>query len=438
MATSDIAYAPIAPVVVPRLRTTLAWTLAGNTIYALCQWGMISSLAKLGTTSEVGQFALALAITAPVYMLTNLSLRSVQATDARSEFTFSAYFTLRSIGAGVGLLTVAVIVFVMGHDWRTSAIIMVIGLAKAVESFSDVTFGLLQKHERLDQVAISVMLKGICSLAAFCAVYIWLRSVVLACTALFVMWLLVFLLYDRRLARNIEGNAPFVAHESRPLLALAKLAAPIGVVMAMTSLNANIPRYAIQHYRGSGELGIFAALAYLIVAVGLVVNALGQSVVARLSRDFAAGNVKQFIRILKHMCLLGICLGGTGIVAAALCGRTVLRIIYGAVYANHLYLLILLIGASGITAVGSFLGYGMTAARRFRAQVPVTAATMATCAGLVLVFTPRWGMTGAALAMLFAGMVQIVGSLIVLSGALRQSNAEPISARPALEPILGD
>jgi hypothetical protein len=42
------------------------WTLSGNVVYAACQWGMLVVLAKLGTHQMVGEFALALAITAPI------------------------------------------------------------------------------------------------------------------------------------------------------------------------------------------------------------------------------------------------------------------------------------------------------------------------------------------------------------------------------------
>src|SRR6266568_5527229 len=43
------------------LRTNFAWTLAGNAVYAVCQWGMLVSIAKLGSPAMVGQFALGLA-----------------------------------------------------------------------------------------------------------------------------------------------------------------------------------------------------------------------------------------------------------------------------------------------------------------------------------------------------------------------------------------
>src|SRR4051794_16358727 len=65
------------------LRANFTWTFVGNVIYAACQWGMLVVLAKVARPETVGNFALALAVTAPVIMLTNLQLRAVQATDAR-------------------------------------------------------------------------------------------------------------------------------------------------------------------------------------------------------------------------------------------------------------------------------------------------------------------------------------------------------------------
>src|ERR1039458_4733159 len=128
MSSSEISYpAPAAmPVAVPSLRVTFTWTLVGNVVYALCQWGMISGLAKLGTTAAVGQFALALAITAPVFMLTNLQLRGIQATDARSTFDFCHYFTVRAAGTCIGLIVVALILVVSSYGRSTCFVVLLV------------------------------------------------------------------------------------------------------------------------------------------------------------------------------------------------------------------------------------------------------------------------------------------------------------------------
>src|SRR6476660_1556484 len=93
------AHVPAVRAVAPRralsLRSNFSWTFAGNVVYAACQWGMLSALAKLGNPELVGQFALALAVTSPVFMLANLQLRGVQATDAQSQYTFADYLRVR-------------------------------------------------------------------------------------------------------------------------------------------------------------------------------------------------------------------------------------------------------------------------------------------------------------------------------------------------------
>jgi len=318
-------------------------------------------------------------------------------------------------------------------------VVMFVAVAKAVESFTDVIAGFLQKHDRLDQVAISMMLKGGLSFIAFAAAYLCWHSVIAASAALCLTWAAVFVGYDLRVARNVLGKSPtYLVWDRKLLFRLFKLAAPVGIVMALVSLNSNIPRYAIARYGGSRELGIFAALAYVIMVVSVIVNALGQSVIVRLSRSFAAGDTRQFTRLLYRMSLSGIAIAGVGVVLTFAFGRGALRLLYGPEYAAHLGLMLILVAGSGIFSVASFLGYGMSAARRFREQLPVTAVTVATCATAAFLMTPRWGLSGAAIAIALSGLSQIVGSLVVLKKAVRCANdhvrlVQPITQANAME-----
>ncbi len=74
---------------------------------------MLSVLAKAGNASIVGQFALALAIAAPVFMFTNLALRGVQVSDSRKEYEFGDYFTVRFVTTLGGLLVIATLVLLL-------------------------------------------------------------------------------------------------------------------------------------------------------------------------------------------------------------------------------------------------------------------------------------------------------------------------------------
>src|SRR3982751_3860284 len=128
------------------LRANFSWTFAGNVVYAGCQWGMLMVLAKLGNPLMVGQYALGLAVTAPVIMLSNLQLRGVLATDARETHRFSTYLALRVWTTAAAVLAIAVIAVVAGYRRQTALVVVAVGLMKAVESISDITYGYQQRQ----------------------------------------------------------------------------------------------------------------------------------------------------------------------------------------------------------------------------------------------------------------------------------------------------
>src|SRR5579872_3454436 len=146
----EIDFAPLS------VRRNFAWSLGGNATYALCQWGILIVIAKLGSTAMLGRFALALAITAPVFMLTNLQLSAVLASDALQEYPFSSYLTLRVAGSTSALLFICSLVLIARFHRDTAAVALAIAFAKAAESFSDLIYGLWQKFERFKKVAIAL------------------------------------------------------------------------------------------------------------------------------------------------------------------------------------------------------------------------------------------------------------------------------------------
>jgi O-antigen/teichoic acid export membrane protein len=192
--------------------------------------------------------------------------------------------------------------------------------------------------------------------------------------------------------------------------------------MMLISLNNNIPRYFIEHYLGERELGFFSALAYLMVAGGMVVNALGESANPRLAKYYATGNSKAFSTLLLKLVGIGVLLGGVGILVAVVAGQQILTLLYSPEYAKYTDLLIWLIVATGINYASSFLGYGMTSARYFRIQMPLFALVTTISAIACLWLIPNIGLLGAAVALLIAAIVQAVFSLAVILQALYKLN----------------
>lgn len=403
------------PKAIPSLRNNFAWTFVGNVLYAGCQWGMLSALAKLGSPSIVGQFTLGLAVSAPVFMFTNLQLRAVQATDVNAECDFADYFTLRILATLLGLMVVIGLLPFAGQSSAVRLVVLLVAISKCIECVSDVAAGLLQREEQLKRVAISLMIRGSASVVAFTLTFAYFRNLALSVTVMCGIWLAVVLFYDLPNARKLIGRqATFFRFDRRTLWRLAMLGLPLGWVATFASLNVNIPRYFLQHYLGLADQGIYASLAYLVVVINLVVFALTQSVTTRLARLYADSEIKMFVSLLTKLTMIGMLIAAVGVPLTFLVGRSLLTLLYRREYADHVGLLALFVGVAGLTTIGSFLLCGLTAARLFRAQVPVYLAAMVVAIAASAWLVPRFGLIGGGYAILLSSLTAAVGGFLMM------------------------
>ena len=411
----------------------MSWTLLGYGVYAACQWGMLVALAKIGSPEMVGQFALGLAITAPVMMFASLKMRIVQATDAKGEFQFSDYFSVRVLTTALAFLVVAGIALLANYSGGTVMVILAIGLAKSFESISDIFHGLFQFNERMDRVAVSLMLKGPLSLAALVALVCLTGSVFWGAVGLAATWAILLLAYDARMGRrtlrdstSLSGSILAVKegqsslHRSwdwKNLRSLLWFGLPLGFVVTLNSLDTNIPRYFVEGYFGEAAIGIFAALAYLERVGSTVVKALGESASPRMARYYASRERKAFLVLFLELIGLGLLLGVAGILISLVAGQRILTLLYSAEYARGEVFLALMI-ASGLGYISSFIIFGVSAARIFNIQLLLEALVTGSLVCACVLMVPRGGLLGAANALVFARVIQLAGSAVLATFAI--------------------
>lgn len=389
---------------------------------------MLVVLAKLGTPETVGQFALGLAVTAPVIMFANLQLRVVQATDTNHEYNFADYFGLRLVMLILALLFTLGIVLVSGYQPETTLVILAISLGKAIDSISDVIYGLLQQHEQMDRMAVSMILKSIFSLIALTLGQYLTRSVFWASMGWSLASAIVLVIYDipsgmlvLRLSRapNYRFKPQF---DPSVLWRLTWLALPLGLTMMLSSLNTNIPRYFVEHYSGERGLGIFAALAYLLAAQTVIVNALGQAVIPRLANYFFLKEKKAFISLLAKIVFLAVAFSLIPLGVAILFGQQVLSLLYQPEYAAYNDILVWLMMAAIIVNFGSMLNYTLIAIRLFSIQVLLFVAVSLSTLLTSLLLIPMLGLKGAVVAYVAGALVQVSGSMVIIWRAIQKAH----------------
>ena len=415
------------------LRANFAWTFGGNLVYAACQWGILSALARSGGPSMVGRFALGLAITAPVMIQASLNLRAVLATDVEDDYEFPDYLALRLLTTVLAIVVTAAISQIANYRREVQFTIIGISVAKGVEAISDIFLGYLQKTERMDKIAISMASKGILSLAAILVGVHLTGSIEGAVLGLILAWTTVLLVYDiPQFAKCATPASGFMSTRARlmPILSqpvnwkglrqLAFRSLPLGFTLMLLSLNVNVPRYFVERFLGERELGFFSAMAYFVVAGTSVTTALGQSATPRLARLYILDDRSKFRSLLWKLVLIGTSLGVLGVLVAKLAGEPLLRLVYGAEYGQYADVFVWIMVAAGASYVGSFLGYGVTATRafslfftRYLFMVIITVIASA-------LLIPKWGLRGAAWATLVAGVSSCIAPLLILRAKRRE------------------
>ena len=397
------------------LCANFSWTAFGSVFYNFCQFCLFIVIAKIGCTEMAGQYTIGLAVTTPIMIFFGANLRAIIVSDVRRECQVGGYLTFRLMSLAVAMSLILGIVFYSGYRYETAFIVIAVGLAKCIEGISAIFFGYFQQNERMDQIAISRTAKGILSIVYF-SVGMWISGTVLGGVfGLALAWLTTLLFFDIPRARTLASHR--VIHQnatmerfwpewnSQQLKKLFLLSLPIGITVMLVSLNANIPRYFVEMFRGEATLGIFGPLSYFIVLGNEVVLALGQSAAPRMAKFYVHKDRSAAVQLLLREKAVGVVFAIIGVTLAALFGPWALTHALGPEYAQYSQVFLLLMLTSGINLVFGFSSMFLTAARAFWIQIPIRVSSVLTMTACCWVLVPSYGILGAGIAMFFSAVV---------------------------------
>jgi O-antigen/teichoic acid export membrane protein len=395
--------------------------LAGNVGYALAQFGVLVVLARGTSPAQVGQYALALAITAPVQIGLGLRLRTVLAVDS-SRTPFRTYFRL-ALSLAVAAVVVATAVGLVAAP-GLALVVALVAASKGVESLIDVCYGEDQRHDRLHAVAASQLVRAAMTVAA-AALGVHLAGLLGALVAILLVWLGQLLVLDQRRARTdpVAGG-----HRSPPVTPgwLVRHSWPLGIGGAVVSLSVALPRFVIADLLDAASLGLFAVLSYPTTAVSLFANSLGQAQVRAMAAAAEGRDFRRLSSLVLRAAAATVAVGVLGAVAVLLLGSAGIAWLLGPSYARDVPLLVLLVLVATLSGVATVSYYLLVSSGRFGLQPVVVLATLVVAAPAIHLATARWGLTGTAVALAAMYLLQ---TLLTIAAALSNlARARPRTA----------
>lgn len=276
----------------------------------LILWGF----ARLSGAEGAGEFAFAMAVSFPVFILLELGLRNVLQTLHDSP-PFRAYLLLRLAGVAIAVAGIAAAAAVVDGFPALPVLVPLLGM-RAADSVLDICYGCLQADGRFGAVAGWMWVNNLLTVVAVAVpialglsapVSIWGSF---AASAVVLMPVMVWCL------RSVDPTPwrPSVADTRRILSAGGRLGASLGLSSAMTYL----PTVYLAASASAAVVGVFAVTQYVVTFANLFLSSIQQAQLRGLRAALASGGTERLralsLRIGGRELLVGL---GVAVLAVA-------------------------------------------------------------------------------------------------------------------------
>jgi O-antigen/teichoic acid export membrane protein len=408
----------------------------GRGAYAVSQFAMLAAVGRCCGTEAVGDVVLGLAVAVPLFALFGGQLRLVQATDASERFAFPAVERAGLVGHGLGLLVFAGIAFVFRSDAAGLAALLGVGLARAAESWSEISYGALQRRRNFAAIGISTAAKSVAAAALALCVLVQSKSPGAAFAASGLVWLIGSVAVDRALAkRKGRGSATDEASAAE----LLRSVLPLSAGATVSTFDTQTPRYFVEACLGSRALGLFGVTHYAALSILTLIVPLTYAWTPALAADVVSGDHGEFRRRSRRAVALAGTLGAATSLAALPAGPLLATMFSEPALAEG-WTWTFAIATAGILAPAAALEAVLRAAHGFRVLCALQIASLIVHVGACATGLGWFGLEGAAggmlvRAILYLGMLAVSSRFVVQAAFDETESAK--NAVPAVEDMDG-
>lgn len=402
------------------VRSTV-WLLLANVFRNVGLIALLILIARYTTPEDVGRYALALAITAPIFVFAEFGLRTVYLT-MHKDHPFSSYLLVRVAATALALVVSSGVATVTAPEFLST--VTLVALIKWFDSVSDVLSAPMQRFGCTRGIAWGYGVLALLTTTLGWTSLALSHDLDTSLLAVAVGSFLVAVGVMTPTARLALGRNKLLSRDTSPELprgaqgwqAVLRAGLPTGVSWALLSLVSTIPQYFLTAIHGAASAGLFAILLYVVAAVELFLNALAQSWIPR-ARDLlhVSHGRQELVHEAARMALrwtgVFVPLAIAGIWLSAL----LLPIVFGSDFTLSLEAALPLT-VCVVIAPAVFFGSMAVAVRNFyRLGAALGLVAVLTCVVSCLVMIPALGVPGALWSIVAAYAIRAVVAFLIVS-----------------------
>lgn len=261
--------------------STTTWLLSANIARNIGLIAILILLARLTNSTAVGDYALALAITTPIFGFFQLGLKGVVLT-LNPSVKFSYYLKVQTVAmllSIVGSLSLGILI-----SPRIELTIFLVSIWKCIDATSELCSAPLQKMHQPESIFYAYLVSALGSSLLVALVLIYFQNLNIALIAIIVIsGLSTYLLMWRntRVLISKAEDEPIRAQGTNFELSnwkrIVKAGAPLGFSTSVLALMLTVPQYQLSAAFGASQVGYLAVVLYALAVVDIFLGTLTQA-----------------------------------------------------------------------------------------------------------------------------------------------------------------
>ncbi|MFE6735639.1 lipopolysaccharide biosynthesis protein [Microbacterium sp. NPDC057650] len=300
------------------MRSPSNYLILSSVIRYISQFSLTFIFAHLFGVDAVGEYALALAVVSPFYVLAGWGLRNLVLTFSK-DVSLRTYEFVRNLLTTVAFILVAAAAafFVREHF----LVVVLVAIMKVPDAYADFASGYLQRAAEYSRIAVIAVANAAMTVVPAFVIGFYSRDLVvtlLVTAAVLITTTAIMIPWALRLAVSAEARS--VPVDGTDIRLVLRAGFPLAFAAAASMLLQTVPQYTLAVSDGAAEVGLFAVVMYLTFFSEIVLNGHAQAWIPTARRLRAEGReqltVGAAVRAGRATALVVALISGAAIVGA--------------------------------------------------------------------------------------------------------------------------
>ena len=388
-----------------QFKKNFIWNILGTSSNAFSSLFFMIMVTRINGVDNAGIYTIAFSTACILYIIGIYAGRIFQVTE-NEKINDKEFIVNRIISCCLMLIISLLFIIIKQYNIYKALIFVILCLYKALEAFSDVLYGIMQKNNLLNKVGKSMLSKALISLISFFIIDFFTKNLCFSCLMIVISNILIIIIYDIKNIYKITDLKQKV--NMKNILKIFKTGFFVFAISFLGIYIMNAPKYAIDDYLNENIQAIFGIIIMPATVVGLFAQFIIHPYLNTIVDLYKKNDVNGMKKIIRNIIFAILILGLLCVIGAYLLGIPVLQIIYGIDLNTYKYNLVCILIASTLSVIASIYSSLLTTIRKTFIQFIIYCinAVIAICSSYLLTY--KFEINGATIAYFIIMLVQFV------------------------------